>query len=220
MRTSRRRRGPHKSLAAISSAAVILSAACIANALTAPVEAEVGQTYTAAAIQAEPAALVTEQQMPEAAQTEPELPQEQGPKYYDVPLSHALQDAVFREAERRNVPAGLLLAMMDQESDYRADLVSGTDDYGIMQINTINHPRLREELGITDFLDPEQNIACGAYMIGELLDKFDGDIHRALTSYNRGEAGARRYAENNGTYESSYSTSIVEIYESLEEGRE
>lgn len=197
MRTSRRRRGPRKSLAAISSAAVILSAACIANALTAPVEAEVGQTYTAAAIQPEPAA-----------------------EYYDVPLSHQLQDAVFREAERWNVPAALLLAMMDQESDYRTDLVSGTDDYGIMQINAINHPRLREELGVTDFLDPEQSITCGAYMIGELLDKFDGDIHRALTSYNRGEAGARRYAENNGTYESSYSTSIVEIYESLEEGRE
>ena len=217
MRTSRRRRGPRKSLAAISSAAVILSAACIANALTAPVEAEVGQTYTAAAIQPEPAVLATAQQKPEtaeAAQPEPAA------EYYDVPLSHQLQDAVFREAERWNVPAALLLAMMDQESDYRTDLVSGTDDYGIMQINAINHPRLREELGVTDFLDPEQSITCGAYMIGELLDKFDGDIHRALTSYNRGEAGARRYAENNGTYESSYRTSIVEIYESLEEGRE
>ena len=140
--------------------------------------------------------------------------------YYDVPLSRELQDAVFQAAEQRGVPAGLLLAMMDQESDYRADAVSGTGDYGIMQINTINHPRLREELGITDFMDPEQSIACGAFMIGELVDKYDGDLHRALTSYNRGETGARRYAERTGTYASTYSSAILEIYQQLEEGRE
>ena len=36
--------------------------------------------------------------------------------YYDVPLSHDLQDTVFREAERWDVPAALILAMMDQET--------------------------------------------------------------------------------------------------------
>lgn len=139
-------------------------------------------------------------------------------EYYDVPLSYELQDVVFREAERWSVPPALILAMMDQESDYRTDVVSSTDDYGIMQINSINHPRLREELGITDFLDPEQSIACGAFMIGELLDKFDGDLHHALTAYNRGEGGASKYYRSNGTYETSYSTNILAIYESLEEG--
>lgn len=214
MRARRRRRGPHKSLVAISSAAVILSAVCIANAATLPAEAETRYAAPAEEPQAE---LVV--QMAEAPAPDPE-PAEPAQEYYEVPLSHQLQDVVFQAAERWDVPAALLLAMMDQESDYRTDLISGTNDYGIMQINAINHPRLQEELGITDFLDPEQNIACGAYLIGELLDKYDGDLHRALTSYNRGITGANRYAEKNGTYESSYSTSIVEIYEGLEEGRD
>ena len=142
------------------------------------------------------------------------------PSYYDVPLSHELQDVVFREAERWGVPPALLLAMMDQESDYRTDIISSTDDYGIMQINAINHPRLREELGITDFMDPEQSITCGAYMIGELLDKYDGDLHHALTAYNRGEGGASKYFRNNGTYETTYSLSIEETYLALEGGDE
>lgn len=136
--------------------------------------------------------------------------------YFDVPLSHDLQDVVFAEAERWGVPPALLLAMMDQESDYRTDAISSTGDYGIMQINEINHPRLRDELGITDFLDPEQSIACGAYMIGELLSDYDEDIHHALTAYNRGAGGAATYYRTTGTYETSYSTSIVEIYEQLE----
>lgn len=136
--------------------------------------------------------------------------------YFDVPLSHDLQDVVFAEAERWGVPPALLLAMMDQESDYRTDAISSTGDYGIMQINEINHPRLRAELGITDFLEPEQSIACGAYMIGALLDDYDGDIHHALTAYNRGAGGAATYYRTTGTYETSYSTSIVAIYEQLE----
>lgn len=135
--------------------------------------------------------------------------------YYDIPLSHQLQDVVFVEADRWNVPPELLLAMMDQESDYRTDAISSTGDFGIMQINQINHQRLRYEIGVTDFMDPSQSIACGAYMIGELLDKYDGDLHHALTAYNRGESGAQTYYRRNGTYETEYSRNIVETYENL-----
>lgn len=147
----------------------------------------------------------------------PEPAPEPEPFYFDIPLGNELQDFVREEAEQRDVPPELILAMMDQESDYRTDLVSTTDDYGIMQINKVNHARLRDSLGITDFLDPEQNIRCGVYMIGELLAKYDGDLHRALTSYNRGEGGANKYFTKNGTYETSYSRSILEIYNNLTE---
>ena len=140
-------------------------------------------------------------------------------EYYDVPLSRELQDAAFQAADEWDVPAGLLLAIMGQESGYQVDAVSGTGDYGLMQINAINHPRLREELGITDFLDPVQSIQAGAYMVGELMDKYE-DLDRVLTSYNRGETGARNYAEETGSYRSSYSASVLEIYEALEGGDE
>lgn len=159
---------------------------------------------------AEPVIMEPEYIVPEP---EPELES----FYHDIPLAHELQDFTRDEAEQRGVPPELLLAMMDQESDYRTNLVSTTNDYGIMQINKVNHEWLRDTLGITDFLDPEQNIRCGAYMIGELLAKYDGDLHRALTSYNRGEGGANKYYSRNGTYETSYSRSIIEIYNNLQE---
>ena len=53
--------------------------------------------------------------------------------YHDVPLSHDMQDEVFVAADRWGIPAALILAMMDQESDYRTDLISSTGDYGIME---------------------------------------------------------------------------------------
>ena len=57
-------------------------------------------------------------------------------------------------------------------------------------------------------------------MIGKLLDRYDGDLHHALTAYNRGEGGAAKYYRNNGTYQTSYSISIVDTYEALEGGDE
>lgn len=192
---------------AIAGAAIVQTGTTTAVAEQAPQSAQAGPVELLVKVQAPAPAPAT------AAPAAPAEPQE--PAYYDIPLSHDLQDHVRQEAEAREIPPELILAMMDQESDYRTDLVSTTNDYGVMQINRINHDMLREELGITDFMDPEQNITCGTYMIGQLVDKFDGDLHRALTSYNRGETGARRYYERNGTYETSYSRSIVEIYEGL-----
>ena len=158
-------------------------------------------------------------ELPPPPQTMPQEPlvQDPEPTYYDIPLDHPLQDVTREQAEANGIPTELLLAMMDQESDYRPDLVSGTSDYGIMQINAINHDWLRETLGVTDFLDPEQSIACGAYMIGELVAEYDGDLHHALTAYNRGRGGAAKYHRNNGTYETSYSRSILGIYNELKE---
>lgn len=190
------------------SAATFLTAVCVSR-VVAPVAQAAGldtEQPTQEVQPVQPARAVQPQDTPDV-------------EYYDVPLSRELQDAAFQAADEWDVPAGLLLAIMGQESGYQVDAVSGTGDYGLMQINAINHPRLREGLGITDFLDPVQSIQAGAYMVGELMDKYE-DLDRVLTSYNRGETGARNYAEETGSYRSSYSASVLEIYEALEGGDE
>ena len=79
---------------------------------------------------------------------------------YDIPLSAELQTYTYQRCEAMGLVAPgvdyqTVLALMSKESGYTADAVSGTGDYGIMQINTVNHEWLREELWITDFLDAE-----------------------------------------------------------------
>ena len=74
--------------------------------------------------------------------------------YYDCPLSHDLQDYIRTLCGNYGVPMSLIIAMIDVESSFRADVISKTNDYGLMQINIINHEWLREEYDITDFLDP------------------------------------------------------------------
>lgn len=144
------------------------------------------------------------------ADPEPETEPDPAPavRIYDIPLTEELQTFTFYLCEDYGADYEMVLALMDRESDYTASAISKTNDYGIMQINKVNHEWLTEELGITDFLDPEQNIRCGVYILAELGEKYE-DPHRVLMAYNMGERGARDYVSRGNT-SSSYSRYIIQ----------
>lgn len=131
------------------------------------------------------------------------------PTYYDIPLSKELQLYTYTRCVDYGIPEHyeLVLAMMWQESNYTPDLISATDDYGIMQINACNHEWLSDLLGTTNFLDVYQNIDAGTYIISKMLLKY-GDEHKALMAYNMGENGAALNWDA-GIYTSSYSRGII-----------
>lgn len=123
-------------------------------------------------------------------------------KYYDCPLDHGLQDYIRTLCEENNVPMDLVIAQIQIESGFRADCISGTGDYGLMQINRINHKRFEEEYGITDFLDPYQNVFCGIKILSEHYNRY-GDLDKALMAYNLGAGGAEKLWKQ-GIYSTSY----------------
>jgi len=126
---------------------------------------------------------------------------------YDIPLSAELQLYTFDLCEERGLDFEIVLALMYAESSYRPNIISRTNDYGLMQLNRVNHKWLRTELGITDFLDAEQNIDAGTFLLMNISEKYP-DTHKMLMAYNFGEAGAKRHW-NNGVYSSRYSRKIV-----------
>ena len=137
------------------------------------------------------------------------------PTYYDIPLSKDLQLYTYNRCVEYGIPEHyeLVLAMMWQESNYTPDIISATDDYGIMQINACNHEWLSDLLGTTNFLDVYQNIDAGTYIISKMLLKY-GDEHKALMAYNMGENGAALNWDA-GIYTSSYSRGIIAKREAI-----
>lgn len=146
----------------------------------------------------------------DAPQTE-EVPQTQEPSpttpvYYDCPLSHDLQDYIREQCERQGISMSLVIALIEVESSFRADVISQSDDYGLMQINVINHGWLYEEYGITDFLDPYNNILCGITILSQHYERY-GDETKALMAYNMGATGAKRNWDK-GIFETTYTRKI------------
>lgn len=135
--------------------------------------------------------------------------------YYNVPLSHSLQRFIYEVCADENVPVSLVIAMIDHESKFNPEVVSATDDYGLMQINSINHEQLEEQYRAADMLDPYQNVFCGIKVLGSYIKKYD-DLSYALMAYNMGEYGAKKAWES-GVKFTSYSDSVLELMTNYEQ---
>lgn len=133
-------------------------------------------------------------------------------EYLDIPLSADLQDYIRGLCNDYDVPFELVIALIDVESSFRPGIISKTNDYGYMQINICNHEWLSEELEIADFLDPEQNVLAGVYILSSHLEATNGDLVTALMRYNCGAAGAKRLWAQ-GIYSTSYTDKVMAAYE-------
>ena len=93
----------------------------------------------------------------------------------------------FRQAATHyDLPESLLLAVARGESDFNVTARSRANAHGLMQILW---PDTARHLGIhrlSDLYDPCTNIDAGARYLRELLDRYDGNLHRALAAYNYG----------------------------------
>lgn len=131
-------------------------------------------------------------------------------KYFNVPLSHDLQKYIFKVAEKYGLPAELIIAVIQHESNFDPSVRSETSDSGLMQINDINLEELREKLNITDINDPYQNILAGAYILARCMNQGD-EINPALMCYNMGYKNARELW-NKGIWSSEYSRTVYDYY--------
>lgn len=134
--------------------------------------------------------------------------------YYDCPLDFEFQNYIRKICEANDVPMTLILAMISAESSFRPNIISKTNDYGLMQINVVNHDWLSDKYGVTDFLDPHQNVFCGLQMYLEYFRKYN-DVNKALMAYNIGESGARKLW-NKGIYETDYTRKVMSVMERFE----
>lgn len=166
----------------------------------------------------EPCPIQIETEEPETiteteTETEP-IPEEPVTIYFDCPLSEEIQDYIFSLCEEENVPASLVIALIDHESRFKADAISKTKDYGLMQINACNHEWLKETYGINEILDPKQNILGGIKILGSICRKYT-DPHKILMSYNMGEDGMKK-AWKAGRTSTSYSIEVLKLWDSYQ----
>ncbi len=172
-----------------------------------PAENEQNDLLTASAI------AVYDSDVPEESSNEPDMPVEEQFEPYNISLSPELQEYTKTLCDEYNVDFEFALALMWTESRYIPNLISKYGDYGLMQINQQNHRRLSEALGgISDWLDPEQNIRAGIYVLAMYGDSLD--LHHLAMCYNLGAEQANKLWDN-GRHSTSYSRTIMKARDIL-----
>ena len=87
------------------------------------------------------------------------------------------------------VSPALVLAVIAVESAGRSKAVSHAGAQGLMQLM----PATAERFGVTDSMDPAQNIRGGVKYLEWLLGEFDRDTVLALAGYNAGEGAVKNH---------------------------
>ncbi|MCP3869508.1 MAG: lytic transglycosylase domain-containing protein [Gammaproteobacteria bacterium] len=101
---------------------------------------------------------------------------------HDFPFGHCFKES----AMVHDLPESLLLAVARGESNFDPRARSHANAYGLMQILW---PGTARHLGIhtlTALQDPCTNVDGGARYLRELLNRYQGNLHRALAAYNYG----------------------------------
>lgn len=130
-----------------------------------------------------------------------------------VPLDSDVQEFIYYLSKGYNMDFTFVMAIIQQESGYQPDAVSNTDDYGLMQINKVNHGYITDEIGVTNYLDPYENVRAGMFILRKLFEKYETP-EKVLMAYNLGESGAKALWDK-GVFETNYSKSVQRIQREL-----
>lgn len=112
-------------------------------------------------------------QVPEHAMAMPHLTAAQVPEAYSAKVAEL--------AARFDLSPALIEALVWQESRWRTNAISPVGARGLAQLM----PGTARYLGV-DADDPFANLEGGARYLREQIDRFDGDLERALAAYNAG----------------------------------
>ncbi|MFO7812258.1 MAG: lytic transglycosylase domain-containing protein [Pelovirga sp.] len=100
-----------------------------------------------------------------------------------------IEGIIDRVARKVKLAPELIRAVVAVESSYNPTAVSPVGAQGLMQLM----PATAADLGVKDSFDPAENIDGGSRYLGQLLNKYAGDLDRTLAAYNWGQGNVDRH---------------------------
>jgi len=100
-----------------------------------------------------------------------------------------IEQTVQKAAAKYNLPPELITAVIRAESNFEVSAVSSAGAQGLMQLM----PATAKELGVKNPFDIEQNIDGGTKYLRKMLDRFGGNVRKALAAYNAGPGTVMKY---------------------------
>ena len=117
---------------------------------------------------------------------------------------------IYEAATLYKIPAALIRAVIEAESDYDPRVVSSTNARGLMQLM----PSVIKDMGVRNVHDPRENILGGTRLLRVLANRYNGDLVLTVAAYHAGMGSVARYRNNVPPYVNTrnYLRKVVRLY--------
>lgn len=119
-------------------------------------------------------------------------------------------DIITDAANRHQVDAKLVHAVIQAESAYNATAISSAGAVGLMQLM----PETARRYGVMDRNSPDQNIDGGTRYLKDLIRLFDSNMDLVVAAYNAGENAVIRHHNSIPPYPETqnYVKTVLALY--------
>lgn len=116
------------------------------------------------------------------------------PKYYS--------SYVKKYAEIFEIDQYLVYSVIKTESRFNKDAISNKGAKGLMQVMDNTGKEIFDKLNVhekyQDLQEPEANIMVGSYYLKQLLERYNGDLDKAIAAYNSGPSNVDAWDKKPG----------------------
>lgn len=124
-------------------------------------------------------------------------------------VSDKLAAEIYAAAVANDIDPRVAFGLVRTESEFKDYATSHVGAIGLTQLMLPTARWFKKGITENDLRDSRTNLQIGLRYLGELIDRYHGDVELALTAYNRGTGTVDRVLKRGGNPDNGYAGKVL-----------